>query len=135
MPPEVNRAETTPRLDQRILEVLRSSMKTTGQLQDIMKCQQHPHKILLGNHREGVGGEELKVKFYDVEGLAKKMGVSHLAAEELVRINGDVHRRVPKVETRKRITRLAELLVASGASARRQSDELSCLDVWFEDWS
>jgi hypothetical protein len=119
--------ELPRRLDQKIIDSLESSHRITGPLQSIVRCMQHPDKTLIGSHRERTGAKDFKIDYYDVDALARKQGLSHSAAEEVVTINGNQQRRVKKSETRVRVERLAAELKMSGVPVEEVATRLAAI--------
>jgi len=115
------------RLDENALQLLTDSGKTTGQLQSGLNCLQHPDRILLGNYRKGALGKNVRFESYDVDALAFKCGITHDASEEVVRIHGDIHRRIRVSETKDRILTLAIQLQESGVTDEMIGTRLSQL--------
>jgi hypothetical protein len=112
-------------LDESVVGLLRGNLKSVGQLTEILRCRQHPNKLLAGRHREAAGATQ--TRYYDVGALARRIHESHDVAELLVTVTSDIQRRVPEEETREKIISLAEMLVSQGTPRRKAAAQATRL--------
>ena len=109
-------------LDQDALEQLKGSLRAAGQLSAILRCKQHPSRVLAGHHRAAAGGKDFI--YHDVDEFAKRIGKTHAVAEKLVGIASNVQRKVSEEEREKEFMALAELLIKQGTLRNKTAAEV-----------
>jgi hypothetical protein len=102
-------------------------MGQVGQLSAVIYCKQHSERVLVGRHRtESKGGlDSVQTKEFDVDELARKLGISHEVAEITVITHGNVQRAVKKSETKQLVMSAARLLEGSGLQQEKIAKRLS----------
>ncbi len=103
---------------------LKSSRIIVGQLQHAVVCKQHPERFLLGNNRKLAFGPNLETATYDVDTFARKMEITHEAAEEVISVHGNIQRQIKGSETKERMLKIASGLEASGVPKEKISSKL-----------
>lgn len=92
---------------------LRSSLKASGQIVRVIRCEQHPDRVLAGAHRlRALEREGVKPLCFDldVDKRAEELGLGHDLTELVIRIESNVQRRVPTGERAEEFLQVARLL-------------------------
>jgi hypothetical protein len=104
-----------PKIDDKVAKMLQDSLKAVGQIDAIVVCKQHPErpgKILSGRHRAAAGAKRRVL--YDVDEFARRVGVGHEVAEQIIIISANVQRHISKAERRVEFLELAARLEKDG---------------------
>ncbi len=103
-------AQSSPKsqtkLDPDALQELTESLATVGQINAIIRCKQHPDRILSGRHRVAAGAS--RHVDYDTDEAARRLGQTHEATEQIIRIHANTQRKVSEEERQAEFIALAE---------------------------
>lgn len=93
---------------------LEESLKSPiGQIESILRCKQHPERILSGRHRFkylNTVGKIAQASYYDCERLARDANISHNLAHWLVTRGANIRRDIPPDERTQDIIQMLTLL-------------------------
>jgi hypothetical protein len=110
---------------------LEESLKSPiGQIEPILRCKQHPDRILSGRHRDKILNQQGKIaraQLYDCEALAKKETISHGLAHWLVMSAANVRRTIAEDERQSDLMQMAIVLEADGVPADKRVGHLARL--------
>jgi very-short-patch-repair endonuclease len=120
------------KLDEEALAKLKKSIEIVGQLYGVVRCKQHPDRILMGRHRLAVLGDKARLFDLDVDAKAKELGYSHDLMERLIIYHSNIQRQVSKEERREELIEMAKQLEKEGLQKEkiaRRIAELVSLDL------
>jgi hypothetical protein len=122
-------ASTRVGYDKIAIANIKMSFKKVGRLRKGLHCQQHPWKILSGRHSAQADKNRVRnqTEPYDVDALARRLDISHDAAEMVVTNHANIQRKVPEEETKAELLRLARQRERDGVPKDRISADLGRL--------
>jgi very-short-patch-repair endonuclease len=110
---------------------LEESLKSPiGQIEPILRCKQHPERILSGRHRDKIlnkQGKTARAQLYDCDELARRESISHGLAHWLVTSAANVRRQIPEDERQADVMQMAVVLDADGVPPEKRAQTIARL--------